>query len=91
MRVPAPELVTYGFDDVIEIKGALLLRHSRVKDDLEQQVSELAPQSGHVLARYGIGDLVGLFNGVWRYGGKGLLAVPGTTVLLIPQPRHDIK
>ena len=64
-------------DHVGEGEGAGLLGHAGVVDDLEEEVAELVAERGHVAAGDGVGDLVGLLDGVGRDRGEILLDVPG--------------
>ena len=54
--------------------------------DLEQHVAELVEQLGVVAAMGGVGELVGLLDGVRDDRALVLLAIPGA---LAPQPAGD--
>ena len=54
-----------------------LLGHAGVEDDLQQKVAELVREVDEVAAGDGVGDLVGLLDGVGRDGREVLLEVPG--------------
>ncbi len=77
VRVPADHLGGDGVDDVVEGEGVLLLGHTRVIDDLEQEIPQLVLEVGDIVFRDGIGHLVGLLDGVGRDRRKRLLEVPG--------------
>ena len=57
---------------------AALLEQQREEDDLEQHVAELVAQGRVVAARRGVGELVGLLDGVGDDRALVLLAVPRT-------------
>src|SRR5580704_5801681 len=61
-----------------------------MKYHLKQQIAELVLELAHVAALDGVGNLIGLFDGVGRDAGKGLLAIPGTAVGRA-QACHDCK
>ena len=75
--------------DVFKRKVARFLGHSRVEDDLKQQIAEFAPQLVHVGPFDGVGDLVSLFDGIRRYRREGLRPIPLTAGLRVAQSRHD--
>ena len=77
MRMAADHLVVDRLGHVGEGEGASLLGHARMKDHLEQQVAQLLLQIAQVAALDGVGDLIGLLDGVGRDGGEGLFQVPG--------------
>ena len=89
MRVAADHLVDDRPGDVVEGEGAGLLGHPGMEDDLEEEVPEFIPQVFQASALDGVGDLIGLFHGVGRYGLEGLLQVPGAAGLPVPELRHD--
>ena len=64
MRVAAYKLGGDGLDDVREIKGALLLCHSGVEHDLQQEVAKLILQPGQIVASDSVGDLIGFLKRV---------------------------
>ena len=73
MRVPPDHLFSDRLDDTAEIERALLAGHLCVEHHLQQEVAELVAQIDQVAARNRIGDLVGLFERVWRDGREILL------------------
>ena len=87
--MPPQHLVADGPRDVGERKLAGLLRHARVKHDLEQQVAELVLEVRQVVALDGVGDFVSLLDRVWRDRRERLLEVPGATALPMAQRGHD--
>ena len=91
MRMATHHLVGDGGRDRREAEPAGLLGQAGVVDDLEQQIAQLVLQPVQIAARDGIGDLIGLLDGVRRDGGEGLLPVPGTAGDGIAQRRHDIE
>ena len=80
-----------GLHDVAEVESVLLLRHAGMEDDLQQQIAELVAQIGEVVARDGVGHLIGLFERVRRNGREVLLEVPWTAGTRRPQRRHDLQ
>src|SRR6516162_944928 len=85
----ANQLVVDGARDGRKIEPAPLLCHTGVEDDLEQQVAELVSELVRATVLDGVGDLVGLLDGVRGDAGEGLLAIPGTTALRVAQPCHE--
>ena len=62
-----------------------------VKNDLEQQVAELALEPIHVALGDGFGHFVSFFDGVRGDGLEGLHFVPWATGFRIPQLGHDFQ
>ena len=62
-----------------------------MESDLEQQVAKFVTQFVEIVLLDGIGDLVGLFERVWRDGPEVLLQVPGATAAGIAQAGHDFQ
>jgi len=62
-----------------------------MKNNLEQKISKLVFQIGHVTAGDGIGDLVGFLDGIGSNAGKILFDIPGTTVFRVTQFFHDFE
>ncbi len=85
MRMAPDQFLVDRLDDVAEIERALLLRHARVEDDLEQEIAELFAQVIEVAARDRVSDLVGFLDGVRRDGSEILLEVPRAAGLGRPQ------
>ena len=75
--------------DVLEGEIAGFLRHSCMKDDLEQEVAEFAAQIAHVATFDRVGDFVGFLDCVWGDGGEVLRRVPLAARLRVAQARHD--
>src|SRR5262245_40349453 len=90
VRMAPDELLGQGLHDVAEVESALLLRHPGVEYDLEQEVAQLVTQVLEVAPHNGVGNLVGLLDGVGRDGRKALLKVPRTTGSGRAQRRHDV-
>jgi hypothetical protein len=85
--VAADELLHRGAHDVLELEGpGRGLGDLGVEDDVEEEVSELAPEVVPVLALDGVHSLVGLLDEEVADGGVGLLAVPGA---LPPEAADD--
>ena len=89
MGVAAQHLVSDGGGYVVEAEQSSLLSHACVEHDLEKQIAQLILELGHVAPLDGVGDFIGLFDGVGRYGREGLLEVPGAAALGCAQPGHD--
>jgi hypothetical protein len=98
MGVPVPgryrELINtdaevYGGSNIGEAKQASFFGDPRMKDDLEQQIAEFVAQGRVVFSGDRVGNFIGFFDGVWRDGRKGLLAVPFAASHRITQSRHD--
>ena len=53
-------------DDVVQREMAGFLGHLRVEHDLELQIAELVGERVHVVARDGVGDLIGFLDRVGR-------------------------
>ena len=83
MRVAANHLVGNRPGDIGKSEQAGFLGHSRVIDDLEQQVAEFVRQRRQITPRDGIGDLVGFLDRVRRDGVEALQFVPRTAVGLV--------
>ena len=64
--------------DGFEVALALLLEEQREEVDLEEQVAELVEQLRRIARDRGVGDLVGLLDGVRDDRPGRLLPVPGT-------------
>ena len=89
MRMPADQLGGDRLDHVAEIERALLLRHTGVEDDLQQQIAKFVLKVGKIVARNGIRDLVGFFERIGCDGREVLLQIPRAAGLGRPQCRHD--
>ena len=68
MRMPALHLVANAVDDVVQREYAGFLGHVGVEDDLELQIAKLVGERVHIVARDGVGDLIGFFDRVGRDG-----------------------
>jgi hypothetical protein len=75
--MPADQLLGDPLGDRAQVAGAALLEQQREEDDLEEDVAELVEQLGVVAAGGGVGELVGLLDGVRDDRALVLLAVPG--------------
>ncbi len=91
MGMAPDELVGNCVDDVAEGEIAGLFRHASVKDDLQKKIAQFVLQIVPVVARNGVGDLIGFFDRVGRNGCEGLFEVPWTAGLGRPQRRHDFE
>ncbi len=89
MRMATDHFSGDRLDDVAESKRAFLFGHTGVKDHLQQQIAEFVAEVGEVVARDGVGHLIGFLDRVGRNGRKGLLEVPRTTADRCAQGSHD--
>ena len=89
------EFVAQGVGHVRKVERALLLAELRVEDDMQQQVAQLLADALHVVVRNGVGQFVGLFDGIAAQRVEGLLAVPRTLaaerVHHLQQPCHGFQ
>ena len=77
MRVAADQFLAAVIGDLAKIADAALLKQQREKIDLEEHVAELIDER-RVIARVGgVGQLVGLLDGMRNDCSRGLFAVPG--------------
>src|SRR5882757_852445 len=90
MGMSAGELVANRSGHGLKIKPTRFAGDLRMEHHLEQQIAQFAFQLFHVAAFNGIGDLVGLFDGIGRDAGEGLLPIPRAAVGRA-QTRHDRK
>ena len=88
--MPADHFAGDGLDHVAERERALLLRHARVIDDLQQEIAELVAEIVEIAARNRLGDLIGFLDGVRRDRRKILLEVPRAAGHRRAQRRHDL-
>jgi hypothetical protein len=89
MRMPPHQLVVQMVQHIGNGEMALVGRHLRIKQHLQQQVAQLLGQVRKVAPLNGVEDLVGLFQRVFADGIEGLFAVPRAAAGS-PQPRHDL-
>src|SRR5690606_27102189 len=75
--------------NVFEGKMTALLGHSRMKHDLEQEITQFAAQIVHVVSADGVGDLVGFLDRIRRDRFEGLRNIPIATALRIAKTFHD--
>jgi hypothetical protein len=73
-----------------EFERALLLGHAGMKDDLQEQVSELVAQILQIAARNRVGHLEGFLDGVGCDGREVLFKVPWAPGLRGAQRLHDL-
>ena len=78
-------------NDIAEIEQVALLGHAGMKHDLKQQVAEFVFQIDHVAAGDGVGDFIGLFDGVGRNRSEILLDIPWASGFRRPQGDHDLE
>ena len=78
MRVAPDELVVHRARDVVEITPPCSSSSSERKNDLEEEVAQLVAELRRVTGERGVGDLVGLLDGVRDDRASRLLAIPRT-------------
>ena len=86
--MPAHQLAIQMVQHLGNGEMALVGRHLRIKQHLQQQIAQFLGQVRKVAPLNGVEDLVGLFQRVFADGIEGLFAVPGAAVGRA-QPRHD--
>ena len=91
MGMPPDHLVGNGARDIVEGEVTSFLRHARMEHNLQEEIAELVLERLGLAALRGLGNFVGFLDGVGRDGGEALLEIPGTAVLGIAQPRHDVE
>ena len=89
MRMAADHLPCHRLDNVAKRKNVLLLGHAGVIHDLQQEIAEFVAKIVEIAARNGVGDLIGLLDGVGRDRRKVLLEVPRAAGHRRAQRSHD--
>ena len=87
MRVAADQLRGHALGDAAEVAGVSLLEQQGEEEDLKEDVAELVEELRVVAAVGGVGELVGLLDGVGDDRALVLLAVPGA---LAAQAARDL-
>ncbi len=77
MRVAADQLRRAGLGDGRQIALAALLEQQREEENLKEDIAQLIDHRLRVVAGGGVGELVGLLDGVRHDRASVLLAVPG--------------
>ena len=85
MRVAADQLLGDVLGHRGEVAGAALLEQQRQEVDLEEHVAELVEQLRVVVAVRGVGELVGLLDGVGDDRARVLRAVPRAVAAQAPR------
>ena len=85
------QLAGDAIDHLGKVEMAILAPQLAVVDDLKQQIAQLVAQLRKIPPGDGVGDLVGLFQGVGHDAGVVLAQVPGAAVLGIAQPGHEVQ
>jgi len=91
MRMAAGHLVADCPHDILEIELPGIGCDLAVKHHLEQEIAQFVPESNHIIAIDGIGDLIGLLDRVRRDRLEALDLVPVATVLGVAQSAHDLE
>ena len=91
MRMPSDHLSRDRLDHVAECERVLFLRHAGVEHHLQQEIAEFVAEIVEIAARDGVGDLIGLLDGVGRDGRKILFEIPGAAAAGRSQRRHDVE
>ena len=76
VRMACDELRVHSASRRLEAARAALLEQEREEVRLEEQIADLVEQLGVVTCEGGVGDLVGLLDGVRHDRLRGLLAIP---------------
>ena len=87
--VPTQHLGANPGHHIREGEAAALLGHTGMEDNLQKQVPQLVAKLRHGVALDGLGDLVGLLQGIGQDAAKVLCQVPGAAALGVAQPGHD--
>ena len=88
MRMASHQFIAEPIEHLINAEVSLFVRHLRIKQDLQQQITQLSGQFFEVAIIDGFQYLVRLFQGVGLDGIKALFAVPRTSSRTA-QSRHD--
>jgi hypothetical protein len=80
MRMAAHHLIVNIFDYVANIELPRFLRHQRMKNNLQQQVTQFAGKLPRVVIFQRVQNLVGFFHQKRSQAPWRLLAIPGTPV-----------
>src|SRR3954462_9329921 len=91
MGMAPDELFAQRLHYIGKVERALLLRHTGMKNDLQEKVAKLLAQIYEIAARNGVGDLVGFLNRIGRDGREILVEVPRTARPRSTEGRHDLK
>src|SRR3546814_15750693 len=78
MGVAADHFFGDAVDDVLQGEMASLFRHAAMEGHLQQQVAQFVAQRRHIVALYGLGNLIGFLNRIGRAAREVLFGVPGT-------------
>ncbi len=89
MGVAADQLVADAFGNCIEIKTLLFTSNPGMQHHLEQQIPQLFLEMPVVAMPDRIRHLMGFLQHVGHQRLVGLLQIPGTAPLGIPQPGYD--
>jgi len=79
MGMPAHQLGHDPVHDIVDPERALCVAQLGLKDNLQQQISQLLRVVAHIARLQGIHDLVGLLHQVGQQRFQGLLAIPRAT------------
>ena len=88
MRVPINQLIAELVADIGDIEVTCLGAYLGIEDDVEEDVAELLADVILVVLDDGIGQLIGLLDGVRTQALVGLLTVPRTFLAKII---HDVE
>ena len=78
VRMTVDQFVAQGIGHVSEIERPLFLAQLRIEHHVQEQVAQLLLDALHIVIGDGVGQFVGLLNGVAAQRIESLLAVPGT-------------
>ena len=89
MGMATNQFFTDRIHHISKIEQPLLLGQLAIEDHLKQQVSQFTFERHHIILLYAVRHLIGFLQGVGHNRGEGLLLIPGTAGLRIPELLHD--
>ncbi len=88
--MPADHLAGDRLHHVTKRERVLLLRHAGMEHNLQQQVTEFVPEVLEIVARNGVGHLIGFLDGVGSDSREILFEIPRAAGHGGPQFGHDV-
>ncbi len=89
--MPSDHLGADRLDHVSECERILLLRHAGMEHHLQQEIAEFVSEIVEIAAGDGVGDFIGLLDGIGRDGCEILFEIPGAPAAGRSQRRHDFE
>ena len=90
MGMAANQFVADGAGDGVHIEAALFAADLGMENYLQQQIPQFLLEVAVVAMANGIGHFMGLLEHVGHQRGVGLLQIPGTALIRIPQTGHHL-